>query len=904
MRIVGMRKEFALNYSIDRCAKRQHSEAAQVRSLVVKMMVFTLLFVITTTGTWAQAPLPNAWSFREILSPSKTAYSPDGYYIALGGSGAIQVYNSANLTPVRGIKTNVSPLASLSFSPEGKTLLIAGNYPNGTGWVELWNVSTGKLGSSFQVAKGGVNAASFSPDGKTIAVAGSDGKNVLLNTIQASSHLVLNSLATKLSSINSVAYSPGGDSIAAGGAIGTQGATEVWKVQTKKLVTTLVSETPSVTQVMFSPDAQYFAAGGTMSTDQEVQVQLFNLPTGHFISYPSTAQEFVRLAFTPDSQTLITTGGIYVPNMTGGNWETQFESWSVPKRSLNLRVVQTYSSADSALSPDGTTLANSGVGYIRGDRYIVGNYGFLNTLDVPSLSPKIGAVTGSTGATGPYHTPGPAFGAPAFSPDGKTLLGGGLNAWDGTAAIWDSITGNWLGSVPNPNGTFGLAFAYAPNGKSYAVAYTGTIYIFSSKDNSQLSSFSTPSPSIYSMKYSPDGTMIVLGGLTASNQGFVTIWNVKSGLVAWTLKTSASAGVSDIDFSPDGKTLVSGGKISSTTQTVGVVELWKIATGSLESTLKTQCSSVLSTKFSPNGKLIAVAGVASSTSNTSPLEIWDAGKKTLTGTLPVAVGTSMIPSVTFTPNSSQLVAASAVGIQVFTVASKTLDGFIGDFASFVTLSKDGTKIAYETGYDGIVSGPYSVPKTYQISSVTLKPAIVNHGDTSTATVTLASPAPAGGVYVSLFSSDAFHLPVTPTLFIPAGQRTNSTILNTSDVYGPSYVISAANGSSVKVATLTVRSATVGLLTFSPYTIVGGTSTTGSVTIDEPAGPNGAVVSLSSSASYLIVPASVIIPAGKQTATFIATSTKVTTSGEAVIWASWNNSTIYTGVVVTPSSPNH
>ena len=121
------------------------------------------------------------------------------------------------------------------------------------------------------------------------------------------------------------------------------------------------------------------------------------------------------------------------------------------------------------------------------------------------------------------------------------------------------------------------------------------------------------------------------------------------------------------------------------------------------------------------------------------------------------------------------------------------------------------------------------------------------------------------------------------------------------IFAPSYLITAVNGSSVKSATLTVRSATIGLFSFSPDTIVGGTSTTGTVTIDEPAGPKGAVITLSSSNSYLIVPATVTIPAGTQTVTFTAKSTKVTSSGEAVVWASWNNSTVTSYVIVQPGT---
>lgn len=886
-------------------------ESIHLRRGFERVVALFVISFLAAGSIRAQAPLPDAWAFRELLPGNQTAYSPDGQYLAVGAPGAIQVYYAATLVPFRGINTNVLTLASMIFSPDGKTILVAGNHSDGTGWVEMWNVSSGKLTSAFQTDKAGVYTANFSPDGKTIAVAGTDGKNVLLDTYKVSNHTLVTAFVTKLTAINSVIFTPDGNTLAVGGSNGTQGATELWKPQTNQLATTLISEAPSVTQVITSPDGKSLAIGGTLSKTYGAKIELFNLSTNtQVVSYPSTAQVFVGMAFTPDNQSLISTGATYVQNMFGGNWWTQYESWSVPNLTLNQSQMEGYSSLCSAMSPDGTTIATSGegyiyanlgVGYIEVPRFMVGFYGFLETTNVSSLSLEKQTRTGSTGSGGAFQSPGPAFAPIVFSPRGTTLLGGGLNAWSGTASIWESVTGECLGSVPNPNQNFGSAFAYAPDGNSYAAAYNGTIQIFRSKDNSQLLSFAATGPTISSMKYSPDGTMIAFGGLNANSQGFVDVRSVKTGSLISTMNTTATTGVNEVDFSPDGKTLVSGGKLSSTTGTSGIVELWNVASGSLISTLNTRCSSVNSTKFSPNGRLIAVGGNIISTSNIGQIEIWDATKKSLTCTLPVAFNTFTISSVVFTPNSGHLLAASNVGIQEFTLSTRALNGYIGDPATYVTLSRDGTKIAYETGYDGIVSGPYSIPPTHQIASLKLNPSIITHGVTTTATVTLAAPAPKNGVWISLYSSNPSSFPVPSPVFVPAGQRSVSTILMTVSAYGPSYVVTAVNGASVKSATLTVQSATVGLLTFSPDTIIGGSSTTGTVTIDEPAGPNGVVVSLSSSYSYFIVPASVTIPAGKQTATFTATSTAVTSVGEVVVSASWNNSSVSAYVIVKPGT---
>jgi hypothetical protein len=67
---------------------------------------------------------------------------------------------------------------------------------------------------------------------------------------------------------------------------------------------------------------------------------------------------------------------------------------------------------------------------------------------------------------------------------------------------------------------------------------------------------------------------------------------------------------------------------------------------------------------------------------------------------------------------------------------------------------------------------------------------------------------------------------------------------------------------------------VSSLTMNPTTLVGGASSTGTVTLNPPAPMGGAVVALSSNSSFASVPASITIPSGGNVGSFTATTTPV------------------------------
>ena len=181
-----------------------------------------------------------------------------------------------------------------------------------------------------------------------------------------------------------------------------------------------------------------------------------------------------------------------------------------------------------------------------------------------------------------------------------------------------------------------------------------------------------------------------------------------------------------------------------------------------------------------------------------------------------------------------------------------------------------------------------------LSALTVSPATVVGGATSTGTVTLTAAAPSGGAAVTL-SSDAPAATPPAGVAVPAGALSATFPVATSAVASAVTAhVSASYAGVAKTATLTVEpapAATLASVTLHPSTISGGATSTGTVTLSAVAPSGGALVTLKSGTpSVATVPPSVTVGAGKTSATFTVTAAKVARNGSALISATYAGAT--------------
>ena len=202
----------------------------------------------------------------------------------------------------------------------------------------------------------------------------------------------------------------------------------------------------------------------------------------------------------------------------------------------------------------------------------------------------------------------------------------------------------------------------------------------------------------------------------------------------------------------------------------------------------------------------------------------------------------------------------------------------------------------------------SAPASVTLSSVSVNPTSVTGGNSSTGTVTLSGAAPSGGAVVTLSSSNTTAR--TPSSVTVAAGATSATFtISTSAVAASTTVtISGMYSGVTRSASLTVTPApppapTLSSLTVNPTSVIGGNSSTGTVTLSGAAPSGGAVVTLSSSNTNVArTPSSVTVAAGATSATFTVSTSAVAASTTVSISGTYGGVTRSASLSVTPAPP--
>jgi WD40 repeat protein len=218
-----------------------------------------------------------------------------------------------------------------------------------------------------------------------------------------------------------------------------------------------------------------------------------------------------------------------------------------------------------------------------------------------------------------------------FSPDGTTLASTSL---DTTVRLWDTATDDELLTL-HGHSTKVYATAFSPDGTFIASAGGDS---WAPAPPLRFGDYKTPSPytpesetptpfsvilwdiatgteqrrwemetPMYTVAFSPDGTMLAAGSAMGKIDGSVWLWNLASGELEATLREREGETVWSVAFSPDAMTLASGNGAGIT--------LWDVTTGEMEASLAG--SPVRSVVFSPDGTLLA-SGAANGT-----VSLWD-----------------------------------------------------------------------------------------------------------------------------------------------------------------------------------------------------------------------------------------------------------------------------------------
>lgn len=268
----------------------------------------------------------------------------------------------------------------------------------------------------------------------------------------------------------------------------------------------------------------------------------------------------------------------------------------------------------------------------------------------------------------------------AFSPDGKVLASGSI---DGTIKFWDIKRGITIQTMDecrsvysidfNADGTE-LAFAcdnavklfilnnnetrtlqeltsrvtsvdFSPDGRRLAASTDTLIILWNVMKASETARLQGHDRGITSISFNKDGTILASGGWDKT----IKLWDVEKNINIKTFQVNYD--VQNVNFSPDGKILVSSGTYSDSDGIAHfgdnrTIHLWDVSSGSEITALPGHAFSVNIVRFSPNNKLLA------SGNDDGHIKLWTIKDKEPFKTFPVCSDTVL--DIAISPNGEML----------------------------------------------------------------------------------------------------------------------------------------------------------------------------------------------------------------------------------------------------------
>ncbi len=244
-----------------------------------------------------------------------------------------------------------------------------------------------------------------------------------------------------------------------------------------------------------------------------------------------------------------------------------------------------------------------------------------------------------------------AISSVAFSPNGRTLVSG---SEDNTLRLWDVATGKELRVFGGHESQI-FSVAFSPDGKTLVSgSWDGSIRLWDVVSGRQLrvlyghelrvhtqgkeSKSFVMKAWVMAVAFSPDGKTLVSGG----SDDMVKLWDVATGTELRTLVGHKDK-VTSVAFSPDGKTVISGSLDH-------VIRLWNVESGNSLQQLSGHAAGVNSVAYSPDGRTVLSA------SDDKTIKLWDALSGRLLKTLS---GQGYVKTAVFSPDSKKIISGGS-----------------------------------------------------------------------------------------------------------------------------------------------------------------------------------------------------------------------------------------------------
>lgn len=609
------------------------------RSVLLAMQALDTADTLEARNSLRRA-LPELHILRTMHAHNQTpgvAYSPDGSRLAsIGTDSPAKIWDTASGEVLTSLPFDPTGSGiSIDFSPDGKILATIS-----TNQVAVWEAEDSQqlLSLPGDMVGPTIIHLSFSPDGKRLAVANMDGVPKVWDL--ASGKLVF-SLNGHTVMCDAIDYSPDGGRLATGD---ESGVIKFWDAATGQEQLSF-GQGGVIHDLAFSPDGKRLA-----TANEDGTLKVWDPANGQELLSLPRMSGLYAVTFMSDSQRLVT-----------AHQDGTTKMWDAVTGGLLLTLAGHISTViDVASSPEGNTIATGGY---DGDIRIWDSAAGRELLTLAAHADQA------------YNV--------RYSPDGHQLATVGM---DGYARIWDPISGELrLELAPGSPLT---SLAYSPDGGLLATGgLDGSVTIWSTTTGQEVLRLAGHQSMVSRLAFSPDGHRLA----TASWDGTAKIWDVSSENEIITFYGHKNANplaiTSAIAFSPDGKTVFSGGDLYG--------RRWDAATGQQVQEFSAEGREVYGLALSPDGGLLALG------LQDGEVDVWDTVQGVKIYELSGHAGLTF--GLAFSSDGTRLASGSFDGYaKVWDVQSGqelfTLYGNSSNVFS-VAFSPDGTRLA-TAGGDG------------------------------------------------------------------------------------------------------------------------------------------------------------------------------------------------------------